>query len=118
MLSDLIQAPKPVRPATTITSLCEIVRAASRSALLVLIRLWPAVRRRNTMTGGHRRILVVEDDPETAGQVVESLTTGGYQVELATSGNEALSRRLPTAYPPVTVGPTLPAHHAHSVIRP
>jgi hypothetical protein len=27
------------------------------------------------MTGGHRRILVVEDDPETAGQVVESLTT-------------------------------------------
>ncbi len=26
------------------------------------------------MTGGHRRILVVEDDPETAGQIVESLT--------------------------------------------
>jgi hypothetical protein len=23
------------------------------------------------MTGGHRRILVVEDDPETAGQLVE-----------------------------------------------
>jgi two-component system OmpR family response regulator len=27
------------------------------------------------MTGGHRRILVVEDDPETAGQLVESLKT-------------------------------------------
>jgi hypothetical protein len=27
------------------------------------------------MTGGHRRILVVEDDSETAGQLVEQLTT-------------------------------------------
>src|SRR5260370_33055917 len=97
MLSDLIQAPKPVRPATTITSLCEIVRVASRSALLVLIRLWPAVRRRNTMTGGHRRILVVEDDPETAGQVVESLTTGGYHTELAPPRDAALQRGLATA---------------------
>ena len=44
------------------------------------------------MTGGHRRILVVEDDPETAGQLVEELTTSGYQVDLATCGNEALSR--------------------------
>ena len=40
------------------------------------------------MTGGHRRILVVEDDPETAGQLVESLTASGYQVDLAASGNE------------------------------
>src|SRR5258708_18206656 len=103
MLSDLIQAPKPVRPATTITSLCEIVRVASRSALLVLIRLWPAVRRRNTMTGGHRRILVVEDDPETAGQVVESLTTGGYHVELGTTGYQALGLRNAHAYARITV---------------
>ena len=35
------------------------------------------------MMGGHRRILVVEDDPETAGQLVDSLTTSGYQVDLA-----------------------------------
>src|SRR5258707_15214483 len=105
MLSDLIQAPKPVRPATTITSLCEIVRAASRSALLVLIRLWPAVRRRNTMTGGHRRILVVEDDPETAGQVVESLTTGGYYVDFATSGNRAPERGTPPHLSVITILP-------------
>src|SRR5258708_31509785 len=111
MLSDLIQAPKPVRPATTITSLCEIVRAASRSALLVLIRLWPAVRRRNTMTGGHRRILVVEDDPETAGQVVESLTTGGYQGELGTSGNQARSPGIAPHYSGVTHDPIRPGLH-------
>ena len=47
------------------------------------------------MTGGHRRILVVEDDPETAGQLVESLKTSGYEVDLATNGNEALSRATP-----------------------
>ena len=117
MLSDLIQAPKPVRPATTITSLCEIVRVASRSALLVLIRLWPAVRRRNTMTGGHRRILVVEDDPETAGQVVESLTTGGYQVDLATSGNEALSRGIATDYAVITIDRMLPDIDGIAVMR-
>jgi two-component system OmpR family response regulator len=30
------------------------------------------------MMGVQRRILVVEDDPETAGQLVDSLTTYGY----------------------------------------
>jgi len=60
------------------------------------------------MTGGHRRILVVEDDPETAGQVVESLTTGGYQVDLATSGNEALSRGVATDYAVITIDRMLP----------
>ncbi len=38
------------------------------------------------MTGGHRRILVVEDDPETAGQLVEELTISGYDVDLAATG--------------------------------
>lgn len=31
------------------------------------------------MTGGHRRILVVEEDPETAGQLMEQLTTSSYR---------------------------------------
>ena len=35
------------------------------------------------MVEGRRRILVVEDDSETAEQLVESLLTSGYQVELA-----------------------------------
>ena len=47
------------------------------------------------MTGGHRRILVVEDDPKTAGEILEPLSISGYQVDLATSGSEALVRGLP-----------------------
>ena len=37
------------------------------------------------MLEGHRRILVVEDDAEAAGQLVEELTPSGYQVDLARS---------------------------------
>jgi len=60
------------------------------------------------MTGGHRRILVVEDDPETAGQLVESLTTSGYQVDLATNGNDALSRGAAGDYAVITIDRMLP----------
>jgi len=61
------------------------------------------------MTGGHRRILVVEDDPETAGQLVDQLTTSGYQVDLAASGNEALSRGAARDYAVITIDRMLPA---------
>src|SRR5947207_2399477 len=44
------------------------------------------------MSGGHRRILVVEDDPETAGQLVEELTISGYDVDLARNEGRVLSR--------------------------
>ena len=60
------------------------------------------------MTGGHRRILVVEDDPETAGQLVESLAASGYEVDLATSGNEALSRGAAGDYAVITIDRMLP----------
>ena len=60
------------------------------------------------MTGGHRRILVVEDDPETAGQLVESLTSSGYKVDLATNGNDALSRGAAGDYAVITIDRMLP----------
>ena len=60
------------------------------------------------MSGGHRSILVVEDDPETAGQLVESLKTSGYQVDLATSGNEALARGAAGDYAVITIDRMLP----------
>ena len=69
------------------------------------------------MTGGHRRILVVEDDPETAGQVVETLTTGGYKVDLATSGNEALSRGVASDYAVITIDRMLPDIDGIAVMR-
>jgi two-component system OmpR family response regulator len=60
------------------------------------------------MTGGHHRILVVEDDPETAGQLVEQLTTSGYEVDLATNGTEALSRGASCDYAVITMDRMLP----------
>jgi two-component system OmpR family response regulator len=69
------------------------------------------------MTGGHRRILVVEDDPETAGQLMERLTTSGYQVDLASSGNEALSHGAVHDYAVITIDRMLPDIDGIAVMR-
>lgn len=69
------------------------------------------------MTGGHRRILVVEDDPETAGQLVASLTSSGYQVDLAATGNDALSRGTANDYAVVTIDRMLPDIDGIAVMR-
>ena len=69
------------------------------------------------MTGGHRRILVVEDDPETAGQLVEQLTTSGYQVDWAASGNEALGRGSACDYAVITIDRMLPDIDGIAVMR-
>jgi two-component system, OmpR family, response regulator len=69
------------------------------------------------MTGGHRRILVVEDDPETADQLVEQLTTSGYQVDLAASGNEALDRGAASDYAVITIDRMLPDIDGIAVMR-
>ena len=69
------------------------------------------------MTNVHRRILVVEDDPETAGQLVESLTTSGYEVDLAASGNEALSRGAACDYAVITIDRMLPDIDGITVMR-
>jgi two-component system OmpR family response regulator len=69
------------------------------------------------MTGGHRRILVVEDDPETAGQLVEQLTTSGYQVDLAANGNEALNRGAACDYSVITIDRMLPDIDGIAVMR-
>jgi two-component system, OmpR family, response regulator len=69
------------------------------------------------MTNVHRRILVVEDDPETAGQLVESLTSSGYEVDLAASGNEALSRGAARDYAVITIDRMLPDIDGITVMR-
>ena len=69
------------------------------------------------MTGSHRRILVVEDDPETAGQLVESLTSSGYQVDLAACGNDALSRGVASDYAVITIDRMLPDIDGITVMR-
>jgi two-component system OmpR family response regulator len=69
------------------------------------------------MTGGHRRILVVEDDPETAEQLVEQLTNSGYQVDLAVSGAEALNRGAASDYAVITMDRMLPDIDGIAVMR-
>jgi two-component system OmpR family response regulator len=74
-------------------------------------------RRRMAMTGGHRRILVVEDDLETAGQLVEQLTISGYQVDLASNGNEALNHGAAHDYAVITIDRMLPDIDGIAVMR-
>jgi len=69
------------------------------------------------MAGSHRRILVVEDDPETAGQLVEQLTTSGYQVDLASNGSEALSRGGGSDYAVITIDRMLPDIDGLAIMR-
>src|SRR5580704_8218969 len=79
---------------------------------------WPELPRRpEVMTEGRRRILVVEDDSETAEQLVESLSTSGYQVDLATDGEEGLSRGRSADYAVMTIDRMLPGIDGIAIIR-
>jgi two-component system OmpR family response regulator len=69
------------------------------------------------MTGGHRRILVVEDDPETAGQLTEQLASSGYLVDLATTGSEALRSAASRDYGVITIDRMLPDIDGIAVMR-
>src|SRR5438067_4597366 len=69
------------------------------------------------MVEARRRILVVEDDPETAGQLVESLTTNGYQVDLAANGNDARSRGRAASYAVLTIDRMLPDDDGIAVMQ-
>jgi len=69
------------------------------------------------MAGGRRRVLVIEDDPETAEQLVESLATNGYEVDLAVNGNDGLSRGRTSEYAVMTIDRMLPGIDGIAVIR-
>ena len=69
------------------------------------------------MAGGRRRILVIEDDPETADQLVDSLSTHGYQVDLAVNGRDGLDRGCAADYAVMTIDRMLPEMDGLAVIR-
>ena len=69
------------------------------------------------MMGGRRRILVVEDDPKTAGQLVDALTKNGYEIDLAGSGNDALKLGRSTEYAVITMDRMLPDIDGLSVMK-
>jgi two-component system OmpR family response regulator len=64
-----------------------------------------------------RRVLVIEDDAETAEQVADCLRTSGYSVDLAPDGDDGLSRALATDYCVMTVDRLLPDIDGLEIIR-
>src|SRR5215831_8775629 len=69
------------------------------------------------MTGALRRILVIEDDAETATQIVSFLTTRGYETDLAVNGHEGLRLGESAQYAVITVDRMLPGMDGLAIIR-
>jgi two-component system OmpR family response regulator len=69
------------------------------------------------MPGGRRRILAIEDDPETAEQLVDFLASSGYQVDLAADGGEGLRRAQSADYAVMTIDRLLPDVDGITIIR-
>jgi two-component system OmpR family response regulator len=69
------------------------------------------------MTGARRRILVIEDDPETAEQLVDFLETRGYATDLAVDGNEGLRLAQSAPYAVIVIDRMLPGIDGIAVIR-
>jgi two-component system OmpR family response regulator len=69
------------------------------------------------MTGALRRILVTEDDAETATQIVSFLTTRGYETDLAVNGTEGLRLGGSAQYAVITIDRMLPGMDGLAIIR-
>jgi two-component system, OmpR family, response regulator len=69
------------------------------------------------MAGARRRILVIEDDRETAEQLVDSLASSGYAVDLAVDGDDGLRRGRSAEYAVMTIDRMLPGMDGIAVIR-
>src|SRR5215472_11525194 len=69
------------------------------------------------MEGNARRVLVIEDDPDTAEQLVDCLRTSGYTVDLARDGQQALALGRRADYLVMTVDRMLPRIDGIDVIR-
>jgi two-component system, OmpR family, response regulator len=67
--------------------------------------------------GGRRRILVIEDDHETSQQLVDSLATSGYEVDLAVDGNDGLELARSAEYAVMTIDRMLPGIDGLAIIR-
>jgi two-component system OmpR family response regulator len=69
------------------------------------------------MSGTVRRVLVIEDDPDTAWRVRECLQGGGYQVDVTADGEEAGGQDRVTEYTVITVDRMLPKLDGIEFIR-
>lgn len=64
-----------------------------------------------------RRVLVIEDDPETATRLADCLRGAGYAVDVELDGESGLSRGLEAAYAVMTVDRLLPRIDGIEIIR-
>jgi len=69
------------------------------------------------MTGGRRRVLVIEDDPETADQIVDYLEARDYQTDLALNGEDGLRLASGADYAVLTIDRLLPDIDGITIIR-
>jgi two-component system OmpR family response regulator len=69
------------------------------------------------MAALRRRILVIEDDRETAEQLVDSLAGSGYQVDLAVDGNDGLRLGRSADYAVMTIDRMLPGIDGVEIIQ-
>src|SRR5215475_4779659 len=69
------------------------------------------------MEGNARRVLVIEDDPDTAEQLVDCLRASGYTVDLARDGQQGLALGRSADYLVMTVDRMLPRIDGIEVIR-
>src|SRR5437016_5325312 len=69
------------------------------------------------MAGSARRVLVIEDDPDTAEQLVDCLRTSGYKVDVASDGDKGLVLGRSADYVVMTIDRMLPRLDGLEVIR-
>ena len=64
-----------------------------------------------------RRVLVIEDDAETAKQIVDFLTMRGYEADLAINGDDGLRLGESTKYAVIVIDRMLPIVDGLAIIR-
>ena len=69
------------------------------------------------MTGALRHILVIEDDTETAKQIVDFLTMRGYEADLAVDGDEGLRLGESREYAVIVIDRMLPFVDGLAIIQ-
>ena len=69
------------------------------------------------MTGALRHILVIEDDTETAKQIVDFLTMRGYEADLAIDGDEGLRLGESREYAVIVIDRMLPFVDGLAIIQ-
>jgi len=68
-------------------------------------------------TVGLARILIIEDDPETAAEIADCLSAGGFSPEVSADGDEGLARALGEPFDAITLDRMLPGRDGLEVLR-